>query len=235
MNPEQPTQPVSYNSSPGAGRKNLLTTVILVLLLVAALGFGGWAFSKMQDYKTNSDKKAALAVAQAEASQKLRLQADFDQQNKSPDKTFTGSATYGSISFNYPKTWSAYVDSSNASEPINAYFHPDQVPGINSKTAYSLRVELVSTDYAQLVQQYSSYVKLGTITAKAYVPPKLSGVANVTAGTMFSGPINPADNTQTGTLLIIKVRDKTLEISTQSNDYLADFNNTVLPSLSFVP
>jgi hypothetical protein len=36
-------------------------------------------------------------------------------------------------------------------------------------------------------------------------------------------------------MLVIKVRDKTLEISTESNDYLNDFNNIILASLTFVP
>jgi hypothetical protein len=231
MNPQQP---VSYNSSSGGGGRTL-TTVILSLLLVAALAFGGWAFSKMQDYKTNSDKKSAAAVDAAKKVQAAQLQAAFDEQNKSPFKVFHGSPTYGSISFNYPKTWSAYVDTSNQSEPINAYFHPNEVPGIQSRTAYALRLELLSTDYSQVIQQLSSQIRAGKATARAYLPPKLNGVANVQPGTMFSGQVNVQDQTQNGTLLAIKVRDKTLEISTQSSDYLNDFNNTVLPSLTFAP
>jgi len=230
----EPQQPVSYNSSPSGG-KSIITTVVLAILLIIALVFGGWSFMKMQDYKTNSDKKSAVAVAAANKAQAVQLQAQFDEQSKSPNKSFHGSATYGSVSFNYPKTWSAYVDSSSSSESINAYFHPNEVPGIQSKTAYALRLELLSTDYSQVIQQLSSQIQQGTVTAKAYLPPKLNGLANVQPGTMFSGQVNSQDQTQRGTLLAIKVRDKTLEISTQSSDYLNDFNNTILPSLSFAP
>ena len=109
------------------------------------------------------------------------------------------------------------------------------MPGLNSKTAYALRLELVSTDYSQVVQQFSGLVKQGVVTAKAYLPPKVAGAANVQPGTLFSGQTNQSDNTQRGTLLAIQVRDKTLEISTQSNDYLNDFNNVILASLSFAP
>lgn len=233
MNPQQPP-PVSYNSSAG-GRKNLLITIVLVTLLIISLIFGGWAFKSMQNYKNNSEKKSAAAVEAAKKAQATQLQTQFDEQSKSPNKTFQGSPTYGSLSFSYPKTWSAYVDTSSTSEPINAYFHPGEVPGTQNKTAYALRVELLSTDYTQVVQQLNSPISQGTITAKAYVPPKLVGVANVQAGTLFSGQTNSQDTTQRGTLLVIKVRDKTLQISTQSNDFLADFSNTVLPSLSFAP
>lgn len=233
MNPQQPG-PVSYNSAPSGG-KSIFTTIILVVLLILSLIFGGWAFTKMQHYKNDSKQISAVAVEVAKKAQAVQLQAQFDEQSKSPNKFFHGSATYGSVTFSYPKTWSAYVDTSNTSEPINAYFHPNEVPGLQSKTAYALRLELLSTDYAQAIQQLSSQLQQGTVTAKAYLPPKLNGVANVQPGTLFSGQTNSTDSTQRGTLLAIKVRDKTLEISTQSNDYLADFSNTILPSLSFSP
>lgn len=228
MNPQQ-SGPVSYNSQSGSG-KGVFVTVLLVILLVASLAFGGWAYSQMRSYKNDTDKKISVALANAKQAQAKELQDNFDKTNV---KQFSGSPTYGSVSFNYPKTWSAYVDTSNSSEPINAYFHPDQVPGISSQTAYALRLELVSTDYSQVVQQFSSGLSQGTVTAKAYLPPKLNGVANVQPGTLFSGQINGSN--QNATLLAIKVRDKTLEISTQSRDYLNDFNSVILPSLSFAP
>jgi hypothetical protein len=232
--PANQSQPVSYNSGNSSGGNRLLIAILSVLLLLA-IGFGAWAFLQMQDYKNNSDKKATAAVAVAKKAQAAELQAQFEQQSKSPNKTFKGSATYGSVTFDYPKTWSAYVDSSNSSEPINAYFHPNEVPGVQTNTAYALRVELLSTDYSQVAKQFDSEIEQGDVTAKAYVPPKLKGVSNVQPGTMFSGQINSQDSSQKGTILIIKVRDKTLQVSTESNDYLNDFNNTVLPSLSFAP
>src|SRR6266576_1174967 len=227
MNPQQPDQPVSYNSS-GRSGKSIMSTAILIILLIAALAFGGWSFSKMQDYKNNSDKKAAVAVEAAKKLQATQLQAQFNEQNKSPYKVFHGLPTYGSISFNYPKTWSTYVDATNTNEPINVYFNPDEVPGVQSKTAFGLRVELVSTDYSQLLQQFNSQVTQGTLTARAYVPPKMQGVANVVAGTYFNGQINNQDPTQKGNMVVIKVRDKTLQIYTETDQFSSDFNNTVL-------
>ena len=230
MNPQQP---VSY-SSYGAARngKNTLIIILLVILLAASLAFGGWAYSQMQSYKNDSGKKIKAALAAAKTAQTKEVQDAFDKANT---KQFQGSPTFGSISFSYPKTWSAYVDTTNSSEPINAYFHPDQVPGLNSKTAYALRMELVSSDYAQILQTYSGSSSQRKVTAKAYLPAKLNGVANAQPGTLLSGQVNNSDSTQNGTMLVIKVRDKTLEISTQSRDYLNDFNNIILPSLTFAP
>ncbi|HVS79041.1 MAG TPA: hypothetical protein VHD84_01995 [Candidatus Saccharimonadales bacterium] len=235
MYPQQPA-PVSFNSTPkDHSPGKLIVIVVLALLLIAALVFGYWAYNSRQDYKNNTDKKINAAVTAAENAQAAKLQAEFAEQSKSPYKVFSGSATYGSITFNYPKTWSAYVDTTNPSEPINAYFFPNQVPGIQSKTAFALRIELLSTDYSQVLQQYSGLISQGTVKAKAYVPPKLKGVPNVQTGTLFSGQTNTSNNTQSGTLLAIKVRDKTLEISTQSSDYLNDFNKIILASLKFAP
>jgi hypothetical protein len=233
MNPQQTGGPVSYNS--GSGRRGSIVTIVLAVLLVVAVIFGGWAFSKMNHYKNDADKIAADAVSKAKKDQALQLQAQFAEQSKSPFKTFHGSPTYGSISFNYPKTWSAYVDLSSTSEPINGYFQPDVVPGVQSNTAFALRVEVVNTDYSQVMQQLASYISQGALTAKAYVPPKLQGVANVVPGTYLSGQINNQDQTQRGNMLVIKVRDKTLEIYSESNSFAADFNNTVLSSLTFAP
>ena len=206
--------------------------VALILLLIAALAFGGWAYKKMNDYKNVSDEQINAAAQAAVKAQAQQLQDNFDKQNV---KSFQGSPTYGSITFNYPKTWSAYNDSTNNNEPINGYFYPDVVPGVQSATAFALRVELVNTDYGQILQQLNSQITQGALTARAYTPPKMQGVANVVAGTYFSGQINNQQQTQRGNLVVIKVRDKTLEIYSESNDFAADFNNIILASLTFAP
>jgi hypothetical protein len=226
--------PIMSEELPRAGHSALIMAVLIVAL-ISAIVFGAWAFSKMRDFRDNVDKKSAQAVAKAEAAQRLQLQAKFDEDSKSPNKIFQGSSTYGSISFNYPKTWSGYVDTISSNEPINGYFYPDVVPGVQSKTPYALRVELVDQDYAQVLQQFNSLIAQGKITARAYVPPKLQGVANVTAGTYMTGQIDTQDQTQTGNMVVIKVRDKTLEISSQSLKFANDFNNIILGSLTFVP
>jgi hypothetical protein len=95
---------------------------------------------------------------------------------------------------------------------------------------------LVTGNYAQIVQQLNSQVKLGKIKAAAYVPPKVNGVANVQPGTRFDGQLVQTNaGPLTGSMVVIQVRDKVLKIYTLSNSYLNDFNNIVLPSLTFIP
>lgn len=229
MNPQQ----ASYQlpKQPSKNRPKIIIAVLAVLL-VAAAGFGAWAFMGKQDYKNQADKKIAAAVETAKTAQAAALQAQFDEKSKSPYKTFAGSATYGSISFNYPKSWSGYLETT--SQPISAYFYPDIVPGTQSASLYALRVELVSDSYADVIDNFSASIASGSLSSAAYIPPKLKGVANVQIGSKLDGILNP-ENKSTGSMVVLKVRDKTLKVYTQSPDYIADFNDIILASLTFAP
>lgn len=221
---------------PNNNKKYIVTIVILIVLLLIALIFGMWAYSGRSNNRSASQQVATnQAVAAAVSNQK----AQDDQAAKQPYRTFTGSSTYGSVTFNYPRTWSGLVDTTSSDEPINGYFYPDILPALQSSssssgasTALALRVELLNDDYATTVSQFDSSVQSGDLTATAYVPPKMAGVSNVQPGLRLDGAITQDFQ---GSMVVIKVRDKTLEISTQSKDFLNDFNNTVLPSLSFAP
>jgi len=61
--------------------------------------------------------------------------------------------------------------------------------------------------------------------------PKVPSVA----GTRLSGQIFSSSKAAPGTIVLVPMRDKTLEIWTESNDYLPDFNTYILPNLSFSP
>jgi len=219
-------------SSESGLASSALIIVLLALVLVGSLAFGFWAFSGRQDYKNKADVKIAAAVKAAKEAQATELQKQFDEQSKSPTKSYQGPVTSGSIAFSYPKTWSAYIDEGTNNQQVNAYFHPDKVPGFNTKSAYALRVEMLNTDYSQVVNTLSKQNKEGGLKASAYIPPKMVGVTNVQAGTRFDGPIA---SDKTGAIVVIKVRDKTLKIYTESTDYLNDFDNIILPSLTYLP
>lgn len=211
---------------------SMVLIIVLAVLLAGASAAAIWAYGGRQNFKNNSAKISAAAVSAALDDQRTQLQKQFDEQSKQPLKNFKGPDTYGTVSFNYPRTWSAYIDQSSSAEPINGYFFPDQVPGIGGDSAYALRVELLSTTYEQAISQFKSKLTSGSLTAIAYLPEKLKGVANAQPGTLLTGNITDKFS---GSLLVIKVRDKTLEVSTQSKDFLPDFNNSVLSSLSFAP
>lgn len=221
-------QPYTDNSKHGAP-KGIIVTVILVLLLLITIGFGIWAFMGMQDYKNNSDEKSAAAVVVAEADQAKKLQAEFAEQEKSPVKTYQGSADFGSVKIVYPKTWSAYIDeNAQAASPIDGYYNTDFVPGLTQAKPLSLRVQVVSQPYTKSIKEYDNEVKKGTLKATPFKAELVPG----TTGLRLDGQIT---NKFRGSIVLIPLRDKTLKIWTETEAGIPDMNNIVLKNLTFVP
>lgn len=217
--------------TPHSGRVNLIVLVVFSILLLATIIFGIWAYSSMLDYKNNSDKKASQAVKVAE--QKLSSQKDneFAEKEKKPYKTYKGPETYGSITFEYPKTWSGYVNqiASGSSQAVDGYFYPDIVPGLATGSSYALRLQVVNQTYAVALSQFDAKVKTGKIAAKAFraknVPDTLGAQVD---GEIFS-------NITKGSLVALPLRDKTILLWTESDRFSNDFSSIILPSLTFIP
>lgn len=202
---------------------------IVIVLLLGSIGFGAWAYLERQDYKDNSDQKAAAAVKKAVAAEDVKKDAEFLEKEKSPFKVYTGPATYGSLTFQYPKTWSAYISEIGKSSTIvNGYFSPNFVPDVQSATSFALRIQVVSSDYATVLRGFDSYVKTGKVTVAAYRAPKVSG----TLGSRVTGEI---ETKKTGSMVILPLRDKTIKVWTEGTDFVKDFDNIILPDLTFVP
>jgi hypothetical protein len=211
-----------------------IVEIILGLLLAGALGFGIWAFMGRMDYKSNSDKKSAVAVEKANAAQKIKLDAEYVEKDKLPYDTYSGPGAAGSIKMQYPKTWSAFInEQASSSNPIVGYFHPGFVPDTNGQaTAFALRLEVVSTQYSEVLRQYESYVKSGTI---AMAPYSFPGVPSV-LGAKLSGNIVSGSDKVVGTIVLMPLRDKTIKVWTESNSaFLPDFEAAVLANFTFVP
>jgi len=206
----------------------LLSLIATVVFLIAALSFGAWAFNSRQDYKNHSDKKAAVAASVAVQSTQSSDAVKYAEAAKSPLKTYVGPEAYGSVTLQYPKTWSAYVINDNSQTPLNSYFHPDYVPDINGNSAFSLRLSIVSSSYSSAIAGYSSFVQSKKLSAAPYSLPKVPSVI----GTRFDGQLTTSKQ---GSIIILPLRNVTLEISTESTDFLPDFNNTILPNLTFSP
>jgi hypothetical protein len=209
----------------------LVPMIVLAVLFVAAAAFAVWAFAGRQDYKNNSDAKAAAAVAADKEVVQAADARQYAEAAKSPLKTYIGPDAYGAVHIGYPKTWSAYIDTSNTGKPLDAYFHADYVPALASKQTYQLRVQVVGQSYSSEINRYSGKVKQGLVTATPYSLPKVSSVV----GVQLSGQILASSQTAGGSMVLLPVRDKTLEVWTESNDYLPDFTTYILPNLSFSP
>jgi hypothetical protein len=206
--------------------------VLAVLFLCGAVGFGYWAYMSRQGYKDNSDQKVAAAVSVAKQQQVSADAASYAQTAKKPLLTYVGPPTYGSLNVQYPKTWSAYVAVAAAtgdSTPLNAYFQPGVVPNIEDPASlYALRVEVLQTPYSQILTNFNTLAQQNSVTVSAYSLPKVPSVV----GVLVNGEIEPSKQ---GSMVILPLRDTTLEIWTESVGEEGDFNTYVLPNFSFSP
>jgi len=202
----------------------------MTLLFIGALIFGVTSFAGKQDYKNNVDQKIEAAVEVATKEVETKKDNEFAEASKSPVKNYAGSATYGSVNFEYPKTYSAYVVEKNSeTSPIDGYFHPNVVPSTgDDNVKYAVRIRVIGSSYASVLKGFDQFVKSG----KAKVSPFRAAKVPETLGSRIDGQLTTKDS---GSMILLPLRDKTIQIWTESNDYMGDFNNFVVPSISFIP
>jgi hypothetical protein len=202
-----------------------LPLAIVSFFLVASLSFAIWAFIGRQDFKNNVDQKVEAAVEVAKTEEAARKDAEFAEAEKQPFRTYQGSDIFGSLRFDYPKTWSSY--SGGKSGATDLYYYPDSVPEVASETAFALRVQIVSTAYDQSLKTFDSSAKSGKVTVAAFRPSKVPSVL----GSRLNGEVV---SKKQGSMVLLPLRDKTIKIWTESNSFINDFN-VLLESLSYSP
>lgn len=221
----------TYVNQVGAINALLIPLILVTLFFFGALGFGYWAFSSRQDYKNNSDQKSAAAAEVAVEQTKAADAKLYAEEAKKPLKTYVGPAAYGSVTIDYPKTWSAYViESANqGGTPINGYFNPDFVPDVGSQNnSFALRVQLVTQPYDTVLRSFDGQVKAGNTTVAPYALPKVPNVV----GSKIQGQI---EANKKGIMVILPLRNMTLKIWTDSASFLPDYNDIILPNATFSP
>ncbi|MDR1969812.1 MAG: hypothetical protein LBQ11_00480 [Candidatus Nomurabacteria bacterium] len=222
-----------YHNERGETNMFLITTIIFAVLTVG-LGIGfGWAYMQMLSYKDDSDQKVAAAVEIAKNEQKQTDKEQFDEDYKKPNNVFTGPANYGSVSFEYPKTWSVYVenDGSNSNE-YSVYFNPNSVPTVRNTTPYALRIVIVDQKIDQVLMQYDGKIKQGELKSSTI---KLADAINdpnssYGKGTRINGQF---DQTINGSAVFFDIRGRTLKVFTDSDKFKKDFDETILKTLKY--
>jgi hypothetical protein len=210
----------------------LIPLVLITLFFVGATSFAYWAYSERLDYKNNSDKKVAVAVAQARKDEDIIKDKAFVEAEKQPLTGYDGPEAYGSVHVDYPKTWSVYIHSAaNGTQPLDSFFNPRFVPSVQDQNSvFALRVQVLQQQYTQVVNSFSNGVKQGTLTVTPYSLPKVPQATGVRA----DGILHPGKK-NTGSMVVMPLRDKTIEIWTENAQSINDFNTIILPNLTFQP
>ncbi len=217
---------MSVNHATERGEVNplLLLSIVLTVLVLGLGSFSIWAYINYTDQKNNVDQKISAAVADAKRQQASDDEAKFAEREKQPTRTFVGPDDLGRVQVSYPKTWSVYVDKDGSGNTnYEAYFSPGAVPPTLGKSPYALRITVENKTYETVLQAYQDIVKKGDLKSS---PVTLQGQTGTRLDGKFTKDIS-------GSMVLFKVRDKTLEVYTQSPTFAADYDTTILPSLTF--
>ncbi len=203
----------------GSVNGGMIAIILLALALVACVALAIWLFVQYSDQKSNVDAKIETAKAKAVRDTQEEEQEKFLEREKEPNRQFVGPDDYGRLTFNYPKTWSVYVDTDGSKGgSYEAYLHPVTVPSVNgADSRYALRVVIESKDYDKIIASYDSLVKKGdlknsTVSANGHSGVRLDG--------SFSKDIRGAG-------VFFKLRDKTVSIFTDADTFKPDFDKIV--------
>ena len=208
----------------------LIKTIAIVILSLVSLTFIGlfiWMFIRYDEVQMDINGQIDVAVAEAKDEQAAKDEEEFLQREKYPFRTFKGPADYGELTFEYPKTWSAYIaaDASNGGD-FEAYLNPIEVNVVSKNTINALRVfilnksfEAVAEDYQKAMERRDSNLTMQSVTT-----------AKGITGNRYTGTIPGTE--LSGFIFIFKIRDKTAILQTDSVLFEGDYN-TLLDSVQF--
>lgn len=207
----------------GAASGLAILSVVLILFVMVFGSVMIWALVNYNDQKNNVDAKVEAAVALAKQEQSETDQKKFAELEKEPYRQFVGPDDLGRVTFSYPKTWSVYIDQEG--KAYEAYLHPQIVHPVKSNRPYALRVSIASETYDKALSGYESLVKKGSLKSS---PVTVNGFTGNRLDGMFSNDIE-------GSMVLFKVRDKTLRVYTESPTFRNDFDKIILDSFNFNP
>lgn len=215
----------TIHSEQGSANPLLVASVILGGLAAVFAGGLIWIYGSYLDARDNVDKKVAVAVTQAKKEQSAEEAKKYEELRKQPYDQLQGPSDLGAVTLNYPNTWSVYVAKSGKEGQYEAYLHPGTVPAVVQSQAYATRVLVTRQGYEAAVSTYRDAVNKGTLRST-------SVTVNGFTGVRFDGSFNEH---RKGSVVLFKVRDKTLTLATDSEAFLGDFNDVVLKSIDFNP
>ena len=203
----------------------LVKTIVIIALSLLAVTFIGLFIWMKNEYETENsrdlDGEIELAVAASKDELTTKMENEFVEREKYPYKSFSGPIDYGELSFEYPKTWSVYVaeDAVNGGT-FSAYFNPGEIEPISNLNIDALRVQIVDRPYDDVVQEYTG--PLQDVNRPLTVE---SITVNGTSANLYTGAI-PGTEFK-GFILVLKIRDKTAILRTDSVLFEAEFRKLI--------
>jgi hypothetical protein len=211
--------------------KGIFLVTSIVFAITTILGLIGYlsSSSEVDKYQTQTQGIIDKEVSAAKIAQKEEDTKHFFEESKKPFSEYVGLSDFGSIRFNYPKTWSAY-NSQFANNGYEVVFHPGVVPLVSNETAMALRVSVVGKQYEAVLAEYEALLTTGQLRATVINVGQSESFAGY-EGIRFDGAINEV--LPAGSIVVLKLRDKTILVRTDAVDWEEDFEEIILPTFRY--
>lgn len=193
----------------------MVGTIGCLILFLIAGSLAIWVYMQYSHEKSNVDSKVAIEVAKGKSEQAESDQKKFSEEAKNPRIEFVGPSEYGRVSFMYPRTWSVYIenDGSNRGD-YKAYLNPVAVPSASNKASrFALRLEIINKNLDTVLNDYQSRLKKGELTSSS---TEFNGISATRIDGTFEKELR-------GSVVLMKVRDKTIRFSTDADTFKPDF------------
>jgi len=209
----------------GVANSWMIIAIVAIVVFLIAGSLAIYAFVLYNEQKTDVDGKIRIAEAEAMKRQSAEDEKKFQESYKNPRIEFVGPSEYGRVSFMYPKTWSVYVeDNGTDRRGYKAYLHPISVPPVKDKDSrFAMRLEILNEDYDNVLKKYKDLLKKGDLTSST---PEFNGNASTRLDGAFTKDIR-------GSVVLMRVRDKTIRFSTDADTFKPDFQ-TILNTVKFI-
>ncbi len=200
----------------GTINASIFAIIALIILVIAFGSFGIWSYLNYVEQKKDVDGKIADAEEKAKLLQSTADEEKFAKREKEPLRQFVGPADYGRLTFDYPKTWSAYQAtdvSKGGGITYEAYLNPILVPPTYETNKIALRVKIEQKTYDQVLASYDKQIQKGELKTSIYNDGVHTGttmIGNFTKDTI-------------STTVFLKMRDRTLTLRTDGDVFKDDF------------
>ena len=215
------------NNAGSSKLREILPLVLLSISTAAGVICAVVFFLNWQEAQTDINTKINVAKEEARVAQKAEDDAVYEEEEKKPYKTFAGPDDYGGLTFQYPKTWSVFInkDARNGGD-FEAFLNPDVVYPLTNDGGggeasidegeipiHALRVHIYDRSIDAVQKEFEEKAVEGALNSEVYRTGEISG-------TIYNGTLEEGVE---GRAFIFKNADKTVEIRTDSSVFNDDF------------
>jgi hypothetical protein len=204
------------------GETNILLVSTIIFGLVA-LVFSITSIFSVLDSQNSKHILNSAKQTSYKAGQDAQHQQDIKDQQaaaESPFRSYKAGKDFGNFEIKFPKNWNATVtENVAATNQVNLVLHPEIVKALGDPSQpgnnYAFRALLIKQGSDSLQKTLDDRVKAKKMTSKSVT---VSGIA----AKWYEGAW---DDRHTGVMVLVPVRDKTIELITDySKDYINEFN-----------